>query len=127
MSAAPMDPQPTPEAGWQLVDFNNLLPTPCPCGQSRRAFINCEQAPASLHQVEISQTARTHYHKGLTEYYYILACQPDAALELNGERVAVQVGQCILIPPGTRHRALGQMTVLNLVVPKFDPADEWFD
>ena len=30
-------------------------------------------------------------------------------------------------PPGVRHRAVGRMTILNVVVPPFDPADEWFD
>jgi hypothetical protein len=33
----------------------------------------------------------------------------------------------VLIPPGVRHRAVGRMTILNMVVPPFDPADEWFD
>ena len=33
----------------------------------------------------------------------------------------------VLIPPGVRHRAVGRMTILNVVVPPFDPADEWFD
>jgi hypothetical protein len=28
-------------------------------------------------------------------------------------------------PPGVVHRAIGKMTVLNIVYPKFDPADEW--
>jgi hypothetical protein len=32
-----------------------------------------------------------------------------------------------MIPPGVRHRAIGKMTVLNIVFPKFDPADEWMD
>jgi len=34
---------------------------------------------------------------------------------------------CIVIKPGVRHRAIGRMTVLNIVIPKFDPTDEWFD
>jgi hypothetical protein len=32
-----------------------------------------------------------------------------------------------MIPPGVRHRALGRMRVLIVVLPKFDPEDEWFD
>jgi hypothetical protein len=32
-----------------------------------------------------------------------------------------------MIPPGVGHRAGGRMTVLNVVVPPFDPADGWFD
>jgi hypothetical protein len=30
-------------------------------------------------------------------------------------------------PAEVRHRAAGRMTVLNVVVPPFDPADESFD
>ena len=41
--------------------------------------------------------------------------------------MAVGAGVAVLIPPGVRHRAAGRMTILNVVVPPFDPADEWFD
>ena len=50
-----------------------------------------------------------------------------AAIELDGERVPVAAGLAVMIPPGVRHRAVGRMTILNVVVPPFDPADEWFD
>jgi hypothetical protein len=36
----------------------------------------------------------------------------------------------VLIRPGTRHRALmgvNPMKILNIVIPRFDPDDEWFD
>ena len=36
----------------------------------------------------------------------------------------VAPGTCIFIPPGVRHRAVGEMTVLIVVLPKFDPDDE---
>lgn len=48
-------------------------------------------------------------------------------MELDGQRLPIGVGQCVLIPPGVRHRAIGNMTVLVIVYPKFDPRDEWFD
>jgi hypothetical protein len=32
-----------------------------------------------------------------------------------------------MIAQGVRHRAVGRMTILNVVVPPFDPADERFD
>ena len=44
-----------------------------------------------------------------------------------GAPVAVGPGTVVLIPPGVRHRAVGRMTLLNVVMPPFDPADEWFD
>ena len=112
---------------WQLVDFADIPGTPCPCGTARRAFAEVEDFPATVHITEISEDARLHYHKRLTETYFILECGPGAALQLDEEIVPVQPRQCIRIPPGVRHRAIGKMTVLILVLPKFDPDDEWFD
>ena len=48
-------------------------------------------------------------------------------MELDDEIMPVHSGMSIMIRPGTRHRALGKMKVLIMVLPKFDPADEWFD
>ncbi len=112
---------------WKLVDFAQVPGVPCPCGNARRAFADVPDYPATIHQTEISVDARVHYHRRLTEAYYILECAEDAQMELNGVRVPIHVGQCVLIPPGVRHRAVGRMKVLVIVTPKFDPADEWFD
>jgi mannose-6-phosphate isomerase-like protein (cupin superfamily) len=57
----------------------------------------------------------------------VLECAPDAQLQLNEEIVPIYPGMSILIRPGVRHRAIGQMMVLIVVLPKFDPSDEWFD
>jgi mannose-6-phosphate isomerase-like protein (cupin superfamily) len=76
---------------------------------------------------EISAAARLHFHRRLTETYYFLECQPGAQMQLNDEILDVHPGLCILIRPGVRHRAIGRMKVLIVVIPKFDPADEWFD
>jgi len=48
-------------------------------------------------------------------------------MQLDEERIDVYPGLCVLIRPGTRHRAIGKMKVLIVVFPKFDPEDEWFD
>jgi mannose-6-phosphate isomerase-like protein (cupin superfamily) len=97
----------------------------CPCGETRRAFLDDPDGIASLHVINISIDARTHYHKRLTEIYYIL--EGEGAMELDGERHAVRPGDAILIKPGCRHRAIGEMKVLNVPIPAFDPADEYFD
>jgi mannose-6-phosphate isomerase-like protein (cupin superfamily) len=97
----------------------------CPCGETRRAFVDDSDRVASLHLVEISENARTHYHKRLTEIYYIL--EGTGEMELDGERHAVSPGDAVLIKPGCRHRAIGKLKVLNVPIPAFDPADEWFD
>lgn len=119
--------KPTAEQRWKLVDFSEIEGVACPCGTARRAFADVADFPATVHRTEISADARVHYHRRLTEVYYFLECQPDAKMELNGQRIPVAPGQCILIPPGVRHRAVGKMTVLVIVSPKFDPDDEWFD
>jgi mannose-6-phosphate isomerase-like protein (cupin superfamily) len=83
--------------------------------------------PYSLHITEIAKTARVHYHKRLTETYLILQCDPGSYLELNGTQLALEPSMAILIPPGTRHRAIGTIKVAIIAWPKFEPADEWFD
>jgi mannose-6-phosphate isomerase-like protein (cupin superfamily) len=110
-----------------VADYATIEPVRCPCGWARRAFASVPDAPASVHRVEVEVDARTHYPRAHTEIYYILECAAGAAIELDGERVLVGPGQAVLIPPGVRHRAVGRMTILNVVVPPFDPADEWFD
>ena len=113
--------------GYEIADFAEIPGVPCPCGTSRRAFGEVADFPGTIHQVEISTEAKVHYHKRLTETYYFLECGPDAQMQLDDQIIAVHPGMCILIRPGVRHRAIGQMKVLNIVLPKFDPADEWFD
>ncbi len=112
------------ESGFQIVDFDRIAPVPCPCGQARRAFADRADYPATIHRTEISGQAQTHYHRRLTETYYILHCEPDAQMQLDEQIIPLRPGLCILIPPGVRHRAIGRMTVLIVVLPKFDPADE---
>ena len=110
--------------GYLIVDFDALPPVSCRCGMARRALIDVPDFPGTIHRTEISATAKVHYHRRLTETYYILHSEPDAEMELDGNRVPVKPGMCILIRPGVRHRAVGRMTVLIVVFPKFDPDDE---
>ena len=112
---------------YELVEFSNLPGVACPCGTARRAFADITDFPGTIHVTEISADARLHYHKRLTETYYILECEGDAAMQLNEERIALRPGMCILIRPRTRHRAIGKMKVLIFCLPKFDENDEWFD
>lgn len=118
---------PAPPRRYQVVDFGAIAGVPCPCGTARRAFADTDDFPGTVHVTEIAEDARKHYHRTHTEVYYFLACQPEARMELDDDVIPVRVGLCLLIPPGVRHRALGKMTVLIVSLPKFDPADEWFD
>ena len=110
---------------YSVADLEAIEPVRCPCGLSRRAFATSDNPVATLHRVDILEDARVHYHKKLTEIYYIL--EGEGFMELDGERVPVRPGMSILIRPGCRHRAVGRLRILNIPVPAFDPADEWFD
>ncbi len=116
-----------PPPAYEVVDFADIPPVACPCGSARRAFAEAGDFPATIHRTQISSDARTHYHRRLTEVYYFLETEPGARMQLDGEEIAVRPGMSIMIRPGTRHRAIGRMTVLIVCSPKFDPSDEWFD
>lgn len=115
--------------GYQITRVTEIDPVDCPCGQSRRAFVDDPDRIASLHVVEVTRDARTHYHKRLTELYYVL--EGEGRIELDGETFPIAPGDSILIKPGCRHRAIPAadqtLRVINVPVPAFDPADEWFD
>ena len=116
-----------PEA--HVVDLAAVPGVPCPCGSASRAFADVPGAACSVHRVVISENAATHYHREHTEAYYVL--EGGGQIELDGELSPANIGTAILIPPGVRHRAVvppgGRMTILNVVTPPFDPADEHFD
>jgi mannose-6-phosphate isomerase-like protein (cupin superfamily) len=117
----------TESKAYRIADFATIPGVPCPCGTARRAFGDVADYPGTIHVTEIALDARVHYHRRLTETYYFLECGPDAMMQLDDERIPVKPGLCIMIPPGVRHRAIGTMKVLIVVLPKFDPEDEWFD
>jgi len=109
---------------FQIARLAEIEPTPCPCGQSRRAFMNEANTVASMHLVEIKQDSELHYHKVMTELYYVL--EGEGHIELDGQIHPLSPGTAVLIQPGCRHRAVGEnLKILNVPVPKFDPADEF--
>ncbi len=113
------------ELKYRIVHMDDIDPVPCPCGWSKRAFGEDVDKTATLHVVEIKSDSRTHYHKKLTEIYYILA--GEGQMELDGRLIDVRPGSAIMIKPGCRHRAIGKLKVINVPIPAFDPEDEWFD
>jgi mannose-6-phosphate isomerase-like protein (cupin superfamily) len=110
---------------YTVVHIDDLEPTTCPCGSTRRAFVDDPDKIASLHVVDIKKDSEIHYHKKLTEIYYIL--EGEGHMELDGKMVPVKPNSAILIKPGCRHRAVGKLKIINVPVPAFDPNDEWFD
>ncbi|MCZ7649342.1 MAG: cupin domain-containing protein [Planctomycetota bacterium] len=115
-------------APFEIANLLEVPGTPCPCGISRRAFTREDNRACTLHLVEIKADAVPHYHKYMTEVYYFL--EGEGQIELDGQAHPVKPGMAVLLRPGVRHRAVSggkPMKILNIVVPHFDPQDEWFD
>ena len=110
---------------YMIAQMDELDAVKCPCGLSRRAFVADDNPVATLHMVDITQDSRVHYHKKLTEIYLILEGQGH--MELDGDRVPVKPLTAVFLKPGCRHRAVGNMRIVNIPIPAFDPTDEWFD
>src|SRR5258706_8630892 len=108
---------------YMLADLAAIDPTRCPCGWARRPFASPDNSTATLHLVDID--SRVHYHKKMTEIYLVL--EGEGFLELDDERIAVKPMTAVLIKPGCRHRAIGNLRIINIPVPAFDPADEWIE
>lgn len=110
---------------YMIAQLDEIAAVKCPCGFSRRAFVSKDNPAATMHVVDITQDARLHYHKKLTELYLVL--EGSGYMELDGEQVPVKPLTAIFIKPGCRHRAVGKMRIANVTIPAFDAEDEWFD
>ena len=112
-------------ANYMIADLEKIDPVPCPCGQARRAFADPDNDVATLHVVDIKADSEVHYHRKMTEIYLVL--EGEGFMELDGEKIPVKPMTSIFIKPGCRHRAVGNLRVVNIPIPAFDPADEWMD
>jgi mannose-6-phosphate isomerase-like protein (cupin superfamily) len=110
---------------FMITQLDAVAPVPCPCGMSRRGFATPDNRLATIHLVDISIDARTHYHKQMTEIYLVL--EGEGVIELDGVPHPVRPMTSIFIKPGCRHRLVGKFRIVNTAIPAFDPHDEWFD
>ncbi len=112
-------------ANYMIADLEKVDPVLCPCGQARRAFAEPDNDVATLHVVDITADSEVHYHKKMTEIYFVL--EGEGFMELDGEKIPVKPMTSIFIKPGCRHRAVGKLRIVNIPIPAFDPEDEWMD
>jgi mannose-6-phosphate isomerase-like protein (cupin superfamily) len=108
-----------------VAQLDRIDPIRCSCGFTRRAFTSDEDQRATMHLLDVQEDARTHYHKQITEVYLIL--EGEGQMELDGEVIDVKPMTSVMIKPGCRHRAIGELKVIIVAMPAFDPQDEWFD
>jgi mannose-6-phosphate isomerase-like protein (cupin superfamily) len=107
----------------RIAQLDELAPVACPCGQSRRAFADPDNTLATVHLTDISKDSRAHYHKRMTEIYIVL--EGEGVLEADGQVFALKPLTTVMIPPGCIHRAVGNLRIINVPMPPFDPADEF--
>ena len=110
---------------FMIAQLDQIDPVRCPCGWARRAFATDDNAVATLHLVDIQADSRAHYHKEMTEIYLVLEGQGQ--IELDGVLYPIKPMTAIFIKPGCRHRAIGELRIVNIPIPAFDEHDEWFD
>ena len=121
LAAEPAESQPR----YRVVDFSAIPGVPCPCGTARRAFVDDLAYPGTVHRTNFDKTAKPHYHRTLTELYYIISCEPGAVLHLDDGQVPLRPEMVILIPPNVVHCLVGTAKALIVVSPKFDSNDEF--
>lgn len=108
-----------------IAQLDELTAVRCPCGFARRAFAGPDNPAATVHLVDIQEDSRAHYHKAMTELYIVL--KGEGHLELDGRLFPVRPMTAVLIKPGCRHRAVGQLQLINIPIPAFNATDEWFE
>ncbi len=111
------------DKGYIVRRIEDVQPVPCPCGHSARAITGMDTNLASVHFVTISRDSKLHYHREMTEFYYVL--EGEGELQLNDDVIRLEPHTLVMIKPMTKHVARGDLRILNFVVPPFDEEDEF--
>ena len=90
------------------------------CGFRRALVTAADTAIANVSHLKIDNS-RNHYHKQMTEFYYVL--KGSGEIVLDGERRPIKEGELVLIPPGVWHTSEGEMEVLIVGVPTLETED----
>ena len=96
-------------------DPEEITPWSETCGAIRCLIEESDLAAAEVHHVKI-QDAKLHYHKKTDEIYYII--DGEGKLVLDDEEVAVKKGVVVYVPRGVKHKAVGDLTVLTVCIPR---------
>jgi mannose-6-phosphate isomerase-like protein (cupin superfamily) len=84
------------------------------CGQIRPLIEEKDGAAAEVHHVAIDN-AKLHFHARTDEVYYIIAGQ--GTMVLDDDEIEVHEGVVVYVPRGTRHKAVGELTILTVCIP----------
>jgi len=85
------------------------------CVQIRPLIEEADEAAAEVHHVEI-RDARLHYHEKTDEVYYVIRGQ--GTMVLDDEVIELHEGVVVYVPRGVKHKAVGDLTVLTVCIPR---------
>jgi mannose-6-phosphate isomerase-like protein (cupin superfamily) len=102
-------------------------------GSTIRELLGLPTAPVQNQSLaeatlEPGQATERHYHAESEEIYYVVG--GSGAMELDGERRRIEVGDAVLIPPGARHQiraGAGGLRFLCCCAPAYRHEDTFFD
>lgn len=96
-------------------DPRDVTPWAETCGQIRPLIEEQDGAAAEVHHVEIGH-AKLHFHENTDEFYYII--DGAGSMILDDEEIQVGKGMVVYVPRGTKHKAIGNLTVLTVCIPR---------
>ncbi len=85
------------------------------CGEIRCLIEEQDGAAGEVHRVKI-QDAKMHYHAKTDEFYYVIDGQ--GTMTLDGTEIELHQGVVVYVPRGIKHKAVGDLTVLVICVPR---------
>jgi mannose-6-phosphate isomerase-like protein (cupin superfamily) len=96
-------------------DPADAVPWPETCGEIRCLVEEQDGAAAEVHHVKIDN-AKLHYHERTDEFYYVIAGQ--GTMILDDETIELHQGVVVYVPRGVKHKAIGDLTVLTVCIPR---------
>jgi len=109
-------------------NLKELNPRNITCGIMRELTNSKDFEDINLTHVIIENPTKKHYHKKLTEVYYVLKGSVD--VEIDGAIEHLEEGQMIMIFPGTNHKAWKtskeNAEILVICCPSWAEEDEIF-
>ena len=85
------------------------------CGEIRCLVEEKDGAAGEVHHVHI-QDAKLHYHERTDEFYYVI--DGHGTMRLDDAEIELHPGVVVYVPRGVKHKAMGNLTVLTVCVPR---------
>jgi quercetin dioxygenase-like cupin family protein len=106
---------PTAAARYLRRDPQDITPWAETCGEVRSLIEEQDEAAAEVLHVRI-QDAKLHYHERTDEFYYVIS--GTGTMVLDDDEIELHPGVVVYIPRGIRHKAIGDLTVLTVCIPR---------